>query len=400
MAPAETFVGSPRATGSRGAQWTDIDDDGRPDLFLANAYGADQLWRNNGDGTFTNQWGRSASAGDHAAGSIGGDWADHNNDGTLDLLLPTAAGLQSAREGGPEVGVLRGDDSRKRRIEYDYRQSSAVWADVDNDGLLDFVSTVSSSCHEAKLYRQQPNGEFAQSSFEYGISGLAIGHDAVWVDYDNDGKLDLATFVDGRFRLYRNTAPSVNQSLSIELSDAAGRVTSNVGARITVHSGNRRFSRIATSGRGLLMQEPMRLTIGLGSEQQVDSVVIEMPGALTRRMVFTDIEVGQLNRLTVGSSAGAVSASGAHLAGAYPNPFSSSLTITFTVSSAQSIRIDIYDLKGVRLATIADARFEKGEHTAVWTARDHQGQPMPQGAYIYRLSGGGKEQVGRAVLKR
>ena len=411
VAPAETFTGSPRAAGSQGAQWTDVDDDGLPDLFLANAYGADQLWRNGGDGTFINQWDRAATAiGDtRAGGSIGGDWADHDNNGTLDLLLPASSGLKSVRQKGPDIDMvytatertLSPVDAPQPHIEYDYRQSSAAWGDVDNDGLLDFISTVSSSCHEARLYRQQSDGTFEQSSFEYGLGGLAIGHDAVWIDYDNDGKVDLATFVDGRFRLYRNSAPSANRSVSIELTDAAGhQVAGSIGARVTVHAQGRKYMRVATSGRGLLMQGPMRFTIGVGSDEKVDSVTVVLAGSGKRREAFTDTKVDELNRLTVRSTTDGGTASRARLTGAYPNPFTDDLTIAFTVPTAQHVRIEIYDLQGARLATIADGKYPPGEHTAIWTARDSQGQPMPQGSYIYRLNGEGGEEVGRAVLKR
>ena len=88
-----TFTDVTEKAGLAGKGWGgdvavfDYDDDGHLDLFVTNMFGASQLYRNNGDGTFTESHGRSS--GRTSWGAIGSKVFDFNNDGRLDLLSST-----------------------------------------------------------------------------------------------------------------------------------------------------------------------------------------------------------------------------------------------------------------------------------------------------------------------
>jgi uncharacterized repeat protein (TIGR01451 family) len=166
--------------------WGDYDNDGDLDVLLAGGYtGSDRttrLYRNNGDGTFTNigvgltaVWGGSLA------------WGDYNRDGFLDILL---TGLTST---GRTAQVYRNNgngtftDISAGIVGVGF--SSGTWGDYDNDGDLDILITGSQGGSSVSIvYRNNGSGTFTNIGAD--LKGVAYGS-AEWGDYDNDGDLDI-----------------------------------------------------------------------------------------------------------------------------------------------------------------------------------------------------------------
>ncbi|MFZ0735287.1 MAG: CRTAC1 family protein [Candidatus Sulfotelmatobacter sp.] len=144
----------------------DYDNDGRPDIFLANVTG-NQLFHNNGDGTFTDITAKAGLAGAEMNGkkmwSVGAGWFDYNNDGNLDLFV----------------------------VNY------CVW-EVNKDPYCHVKSGVRGYCHPKlyaslhdTLYRNNGDGTFTDVSKETGIAAhMGKGMSVSFADYDGDGFLD------------------------------------------------------------------------------------------------------------------------------------------------------------------------------------------------------------------
>ncbi len=144
----------------------DYDNDGRPDLFLANVTG-NQLFHNNGDGTFTDVTEKAGVAGGKFNGrkmwATGAGWFDYNNDGRLDLFV----------------------------VNY------CVW-EVNKDPYCTIKSGVRAYCHPKQyaslhntLYRNNGDGTFTDVSQETGIAAhFGKGMSVSFADYDGDGFLD------------------------------------------------------------------------------------------------------------------------------------------------------------------------------------------------------------------
>jgi len=144
----------------------DYDNDGRPDLFLANVTG-NQLFHNNGDGTFTDVTAKAGLAGAQMNGkkmwSVGAGWFDYNNDGLLDLFV----------------------------VNY------CVW-EVNKDPYCALKNGMRAYCHPTvyaslhnTLYRNNGDGTFTDVSQETGIAGhMGKGMSVSFADYDGDGFLD------------------------------------------------------------------------------------------------------------------------------------------------------------------------------------------------------------------
>jgi enediyne biosynthesis protein E4 len=149
-----------------GAAVGDYDNDGRPDLFLANVSG-NQLFQNNGDGTFTDRTAKAGLSGatheSRKMWSISASWFDYNNDGFLDLLVVNYVGWDPGFE--PVCTGLNGRG-------YCHPGSFAPLPNT--------------------LYRNNGDGTFTDVSAETGISSVVgKGMGVVFADYDGDGFLDI-----------------------------------------------------------------------------------------------------------------------------------------------------------------------------------------------------------------
>jgi hypothetical protein len=187
---------------SYGCTWGDFDNNGFPDLFVANYDENNFLYANNGDSTFTKvTQGRIVSDGGRSTGSA---WTDYDNDGWLDLYVcnrDQANFLYHNNGDGTFTRITTG------AIATDVANSSGcAWGDYDNDGWLDLVvaNVLTPNC----LYHNDGNGTFTKITVGPVVTDTSRGNGASWGDMDNDGDLDLmvATGVLGMYNdlLYLN----------------------------------------------------------------------------------------------------------------------------------------------------------------------------------------------------
>ena len=266
------------------AQMIDYNNDALLDLHLVSfGGGPDALWEGRRAAPPVSVGGRvfSGRMFGGAGHGVAAAWADYDNDGLLDLLRPVAAPLAVAIAGqATGGGIARGTTAEGREpgmlaeaepIEFNAGRSSGIWGDLDNNGLLDYLLASSSGCRYAALFVQAGPREFQQATAAYGLFRSALGPDAVIADLDGDGRLDIVALVDGRLRLLRNTRPATPEASYVGI-DLVGQHA--LGARVTVWADGVRHTRDYTSGRGLLVQEPARIHIGLGPARAVASAVI------------------------------------------------------------------------------------------------------------------------------
>jgi hypothetical protein len=224
------------SNGSPGAAWGDYDNDGSQDLFAAGNDGTnDRLYHNNGDGTFTTVTNLARPAG---TSSLGGSWGDYDNDGYLDLLIRTS-------EGHNRVFHNNGD---------------GTFTEL-NQGLIVTDSFVGYSCWTAE-----------------------------WVDYDNDGFLDVFvargsnTGTQSPNVLYHNAGNS-NEWLEVKLVGTVAN-RSGIGAKVRAYatiagkpSWQLREVRAGGAYGGSLVSH-----FGLGDATNVDQVRIEWPSGIVQTL--------------------------------------------------------------------------------------------------------------------
>jgi len=228
------------------ASSADINGDGRPDIFYHFAGG--RLFLSGDDGTYSRKnLGITAhTSNDHKFGSA---WGDFNNNGRLDLFVPDPrpghAGRLWRNDYDWETGVggfVDVTDSAGLG-HLTGAQRSAAWGDFDNDGYLDLYIVNAGENAGNTLLRNRGDGSFEEVGVHAGHRAPGDGHDAVFVDVDGDGRLDLiVTNAMGPARLLRNITAS-DKSLTVRVVGAGRGATNSlgVGVRIDLLDANGNF---------------------------------------------------------------------------------------------------------------------------------------------------------------
>ena len=159
-----------------GGAWGDYDDDGFSDLYVSNEFGPGALYRNNGDGTFSDVT-RASAAGNRAAG-MGVAWGDYDNDGHLDLFV-------SAMHANS--GWLLFHPDFPQPIPWYYKVLGWFTPQV-HERIRKYTHELTRG---SSLMHNNADGTFTDVSDRAGVRDTQWGWAAEFVDYNNDGLLDL-----------------------------------------------------------------------------------------------------------------------------------------------------------------------------------------------------------------
>jgi uncharacterized repeat protein (TIGR03803 family) len=287
---------------SVGCAAADYDNDGNIDLFVTGARGRggppapNRLYHNNGDGTFSLAVNAGSIATD--AGWMGGcAWGDYNNDGYPDLFVMglSSSMLYSNNHDGTFTAISDPIvlDSPTGWFYIGNNPIACAWGDYDNDGFLDLFLTDENTTSTGGLvltlnsiYHNNGDGTFTQINTGSPVNEEADSFGGSWVDYDNDGFLDLfATRGYGRGHyLYHNNLANVGNTNAWLVIKLVGTVSnrSAIGAKVRVKAFYRGASRCQmrqiTAGSGYNNGgNELWAHFGLGDATIVDTMRIEWP---------------------------------------------------------------------------------------------------------------------------
>ena len=217
-------LGVDKVDGGRGSAWGDYDNDGDLDIFAVGAYVPHALYRNNGDGTFTNVATQAGVA--DPRGGWGSLFADYDNDGDLDLYV-TRGGWSGAaentlyRNNGDSTFA---DVTKEAGVQDPQSSFCATFGDYDNDGYLDLyiADGVIGDGGANVLYHNNGDGTFTNMALQAGVANRGRSLGVVFGDYDKDGHLDLHLVNFGQSNvLYHNngdgTFTDVTESTGMKL---------------------------------------------------------------------------------------------------------------------------------------------------------------------------------------
>ncbi len=271
----------------RGVAWGDYDNDGWPDILVAN-YRLDPnfLWRNRGNGTFENTARQAGVEGQEQEGafghSIGAEWADVDRDGDLDVFIANLAHPRYIGYSDLSQLLVNAGGARPRfedrfddaGLLFEETASDPSWGDYDNDGDLDLFVTAIYKGRRSTLYRNDGNGHFTDVTWLAG-AGVENGWGAAYADIDADGDLDLAVGSGDGIRLLRNDG-NANHWLHVRAVGTASN-RSAVGARVTVTAGSLTQMAEVEGGKGTGNQHSLPVEFGFGSWREPVSVTVRFP---------------------------------------------------------------------------------------------------------------------------
>jgi len=301
----------------------DLDDDGDTDVYVANDFGGDVVYRNDGRGTFANVT-RVATGGDFDAG-MNADVGDFDNDGRLDVYVTNITNA-SIRQGNMLWRNL--GDLRFVNVAEDLRAWDGGWGwgakfvDVDNDGDLDILSVngfvsagpmdifkafgnfagflarsdvsdarswpdlrgVSMSGYErTRLFENRGDG-FADIGQAAGFDGLWDGRGIGLGDFDEDGDIDAVIAACGQAaRLYRNDGGNARHWIEVRLRGSGG-TPNPIGARLTLTTADRTQVREIDGGNGFSGQSSKTAHFGLGDRDAAATLTVRWPGGMVQQI--------------------------------------------------------------------------------------------------------------------
>lgn len=311
---------------SLAAAWVDLDDDGWPDLYVANDVSDNALFRNLGNGLFE-EVSLAARVADYrgAMGIAVGDW---DGDADVDLFITHWIAQENALYNNMRTQRLELDLPRSRTLQFmdeadryglgqialDYVGWGTSFFDYDNDGSLDLFVVNGSTLQEdddPRLLVGMRDQLFWNRNAEEGfydvsaVSGQyfateSVGRGAAFGDYDNDGDTDVFVVNNGgRAVLLRNDGGNTNRWLKIRLEGRQSN-RSAIGAKLRLVAGPTVQIREVGSQSSYLSQNSLIAHFGLGSRAQADTLEIVWPSGL--REILTNVAADQTLHLVEGTS--------------------------------------------------------------------------------------------------
>jgi len=305
-------VDNPNGYYGLGALFADVNNDGKPDLLVANDSTPNYLYINKGDGTFEDDSymsGYALNADGREVSNMGIAVGDYENNGHLSVVNTVFA---------DDYNVLFQNDGTGLFTDVSYLAGIAEssipfvgfadgFLDYDNDGWKDLLiinghvyPQVDQHPEWGQSYAQRPllyhnlkNGKFelVPAVEGTGLAVVTVGRGAAFGDLFNDGKIDvIINDMDGVPVLLRNVNPDHHHWVELKLIGAAKSPRDAVGATIYLTSGGIRQREDVLSGGSYLSSNDMRVHFGLGDTAKVDAVEIHWPSGAVEKALLPAVD--------------------------------------------------------------------------------------------------------------
>jgi len=325
-------LGDDENGGNYGSIWTDYDNDGDIDMFIAKCRGGNneikinEMHRNNGDGTYT-EVGEEIGLADPLQ-TWSSAWGDYDNDGDMDVFV----GASSFSDGSHKMMVNNGDGTFSDMTVGTGLESlggtSIEWVthDFDNDGYLDIMGGAGNILKN--------NGDMSFAITDVDFFNGPVG------DLNNDGFLDVVSNNEIQYNDANENNYLVVNTIGTESN------LNGIGSRITVYTESFSQIREIRSGDGFRYMSSLNAYFGLGQDAEIDSVVVNWPSGNID--VIYNPEINTSLSITEGSNPLSIESEIEASLKVYPNPAINELFIDASENLIGS-RVDIYDVQGKRV---------------------------------------------------
>jgi hypothetical protein len=268
--------------------FSDLDNDGDQDLLIASDFRTSQVYRNNGDATYTLRTDRLVIRDQAGMGSAVGDY---DNDGDMDWFVTSIYRLEENTDDLLGYGnrLYRNDG---QGVFEDVTDEAGVadggwgwgacFADLDNDGHLDIVhvngwnqlddrAENDYTRDQIRLFHSNGDGSFSEQAEDAGLVDRGQGRGIACFDADRDGLLDIlvANSDSNHLVFYRNTSDTENHYVTVKL-ESNGDNHFGIGARVSATTVDGTQVREIRIGNNFTSHNPAEAHFGLGEADQVD----------------------------------------------------------------------------------------------------------------------------------
>jgi hypothetical protein len=366
--------------------FVDINNDGKLDAFTCDDNSPNRYYLNDGTTLNHNQGG----LGDFATGgNYGSIWFDYNNDGKLDMFIAKCGQGGSGVGGNINQMYKNNGDGTYTNVaatanlaDPEQTWSSAV-GDFNNDGWMDIVVGVNSTSNgNTNVKKNNGDGTFTSVTTGSGFDTItAMGREYVAHDFDNDGNLDVLgsgntiMFGDGNFHFtanpnqyplsaYNKPVGDLNNDGFLDIQNGTSVLFNNgnsnkwvkinlqgiqsnrngIGARIEIYGAFGKQIRDVQSGTGFRNMSTLNTHFGLGSNTEVTQMIVRWPSGIVD--TINNITANQTVLVVEGSSL-AVNSFNNSTFTIYPNPVKSNINIVMSATSTVELKTaQVFDLNG------------------------------------------------------
>jgi len=309
-------------------RFTDLDNDGHPDLVSAGDWQSSRVFWNNGDGTFTDGTDSVGPAPDidegvappgagqaleDATNAMGSTVGDFDGDGRLDWFITSTTDHRLLKKQGDRTLVDVRADANVFQGTWGW---GATFLDHDNDRDLDLIFTngidtgeETSGGDPTKLLENQGDGTFEDATTEVGINHTDIGTGLLKLDYDKDGDLDVVIVENGSHQptVLENKGGDNNWLQVDPIGTESNADGINARLILTQTEGGEKLVREIDGGSNFLSQDEMIAHFGLGDfEESIHELRIEWSSAGSEQTIQTFSDIDPNQRLIVNESTGIV----------------------------------------------------------------------------------------------
>jgi len=412
-------------------EWADYDNDGDMDIFITGLDSSgsliSKLFQNNGDETF------SETANSFTGAWLGdAAWGDYNSDGFLDILL---SGFAMPNDRLAKLYRNNGDGTFTEQTETGLTgvsHSSTIWGDYDSDGDLDvFIGGTYEGTgvwiRVTDVFVNNGNNTFTAANLPFTID--AYWGESAWGDYDADGDLDLIccghddaggsnTIIYRNDSITPNTIPDTPQNLIEEVIEGNVTLEWNAATDNETPTEGLSYNAYIRNNTGEVIWNSMSITdTGLklipslgNASQNTGWTINDLPDGIYLWSVqavdnnfagslFADESTFTVG--TIGTNENEMIQPDFNFYN-YPNPFNPSTTISFeTTNLHENAQIDIYNLKGQKVKSFPINQFANSPvHQVIWNGTDDNNKPVSSGIYFYTLESGDFQQTKKMILMK
>lgn len=292
-------VGLGEFSGTQTAVWFDFNNDGFMDVFRGNreirrfsAKGTNRLFANMGGEKFVDVTQKAGLEGDNSWNTVSACTGDFNNDGFTDLYIGNIASERNALYRNNGDGTF--SDITEKTATGDIGDArTCAFIDVNSDGLIDLFTT--NHLNPTKFFVNLGNESFEDLAPDMGIDKPIDVFSATWGDYDNNGTLDV--FLNGHLgeALMKNSGNNFNNLILKLHGDGETVNKSAIGAKVVVN-GSEIQVREVSGGRGLCEQDMLPLHFGVGKDNNIDILVNWTD---TETCEFKDVSIQKNSRFKI-----------------------------------------------------------------------------------------------------
>src|SRR5882724_746615 len=323
---------------SLGVALLDYNNDGWMDLFVANDTEPNKLYKNNGNGTFTDEAvaaGVAFSEAGTARAGMGVDAGDYNGSGRQGIVVGnfTNESMALYRNDGTGLFTDEAPNSGIGKMSAQSLTFAVFFFDYDLDGMLDVfaanghvsddISVVQPNVKYAQaphLFRNKGKKKFEEMTGKLGraLQRAIVGRGAAYGDYDNDGDLDLLiTSNNGPARLLRNENGNQNDLLRVKtVGTRANR--DGIGAQVTLKTAKTKQFSMVKTGSSYCSQSELPIVFGLGAPEEGRTLSLEITWPGGQKDSISDVKPNQ--SITVQEGKGIIAAAPIVFARPSPTP--------------------------------------------------------------------------------